>query len=142
MRNSTILSSSPLSTRYLWTAAGLIATFGLTACNKPTEVTVAMPPAAPPTEASGPAYPASMPASDAPAMASTNVSDGDVTEHVKTALERSPLLQGMLITVQTTKGDVSLTGTLNTQAQVDEATRIARASEGVHAVHDHLSIKP
>lgn len=135
-------SHTPLATRYLWTAAGLIATFGLTACNKPTEVTVAMPPAAPPTEASGPAYPASMPASDAPAMASTNVSDGDVTEHVKTALERSPLLQGMLITVQTTKGDVSLTGTLNTQAQVDEATRIARASEGVHAVHDHLSIKP
>ena len=43
-------SSTPLSTRYLWTAAGLIATFGLTACNKPTEVTVALPPAAPSAE--------------------------------------------------------------------------------------------
>jgi hyperosmotically inducible periplasmic protein len=47
-----------------------------------------------------------------------NVSDIDVTEHVKTAL-----LQ------------------LENQAQIDDALKIARASEGAHSIHDELTIK-
>jgi hyperosmotically inducible periplasmic protein len=104
--------------------AGLLLALGLAGCNKPSE------PVAARAEA----------ASSAEAVAA-NVSDIDVTEHVKTALLRSDMLHGLDITVVTTKGDVSLTGTLSAQAQVDEATRIARAAEGVHAVHDHLTVK-
>ena len=81
---------------------------------------------------------ASMPAA---APATTNVSDIDVTEHVKTALLRSDLLKGMEIAVVTTQGDVRLTGVLDTQPQIDDALRIARAAEGAHAVHDELTLK-
>ncbi len=82
-----------------------------------------------------------------PAMSSTptaaagnNVSDADVTEHVKTALLKAESLKSADITVVTTKGDVRLTGTLANQAQVDEAIKVARAAEGVHAIHDELTI--
>jgi osmotically-inducible protein OsmY len=70
-----------------------------------------------------------------------NVSDIDVTEHVKTALGQSESLKGLDINVVTLKGDVRLKGVLNSQAQVDEAIKIARASDGAHAVHDELTIK-
>ena len=105
--------------------AALLATVALAGCGKKAE-TLNAPEVA--------AMPASSP------MA--NVSDIDVTEHVKTALAQSETLHGMNIAVSTQKGDVSLTGTLDTQAQVSEALRIARAADGVHAVHDHLRLKP
>ena len=77
----------------------------------------------------------------APTAAGANVSDIDVTEHVKTALLRSEILKGSEINVVTLKGDVRLIGVLDSQAQVDEAIKIARASEGAHAIHDELTIK-
>jgi hyperosmotically inducible periplasmic protein len=104
--------------------AALLLALGLAGCSKPSE----------------PAK-ASVDAASSAAAAVANVSDIDITQHVKTALLRSDVLKGRDITVLTTKGDVSLTGTLSSQAQVDEAIRIARAAEGIHAVHDHLTIK-
>ena len=73
--------------------------------------------------------------------AAAQVSDGDVTEHVRTALQQSELLKGFDIGVVTVKGDVRLTAVVDTQAQIDEALRIARAANGVHTVHDELSLK-
>lgn len=70
-----------------------------------------------------------------------NVSDVDITEHVKTALHQNDMLKGFDINVVTVKGDVRLTGVLDTQAQADEAIKIARTSEGAHAVHDELTLK-
>jgi hyperosmotically inducible periplasmic protein len=104
--------------------AALVVALGLTACTQQVE----------------PATPSAGAASGA-AAAVANVSDVDINEHVKTALLRSEMLKGTDITVLTTQGDVSLTGTLRSQAQVDEAIRIARAAEGIHAVHDHLTVK-
>jgi osmotically-inducible protein OsmY len=69
------------------------------------------------------------------------VSDVDVTEHVKTALLQSESLKGFDIKVVTLKGDVRLMGMLDNQAQIDEALRIARASDGSHTIHDELTIK-
>jgi hyperosmotically inducible protein len=66
--------------------------------------------------------------SKAPEPAAANVSDIDITEHVKTALLQAESLKGQDITVVTRKGDVRLTGTLATQVQIDEALRIARAA--------------
>ncbi|MCV2350955.1 BON domain-containing protein [Paucibacter sp. Y2R2-4] len=82
-----------------------------------------------------------------PDMAATGagpvqVSDLAVTEHVKTALQNDEVLKGFDIQVVTNKGDVRLIGVLNTQAQIDEALRIARAAEGAHSIHDELSVKP
>lgn len=77
----------------------------------------------------------------APAAVAGNVSDSDITEHVKTALQQNDALKGFNINVVTAMGDVRLTGVLDTQAQIDEAIKIARASEGAHTVHDELTIK-
>jgi osmotically-inducible protein OsmY len=79
--------------------------------------------------------------SPAASAAVVNVSDVDVTEHVKTALHQSESLKGFDINVVTLKGDVRLIGMLDDQAQIDEALRIARASDGAHTIHDELTIK-
>jgi hyperosmotically inducible protein len=70
-----------------------------------------------------------------------NVSDADVTEHVKMALQQNDRLKGFNISVSTIKGDVRLNGVLDNQAQIDEAIRIARTSEGAHTIHDELTLK-
>ena len=80
-------------------------------------------------------------AAPVPTASVANVSDIDVTEHVKTALLQSKVLKGFDINVVTLKGDVRLIGVLDSQAQVDEAIKIARASDGTHAIHDELTIK-
>lgn len=80
-------------------------------------------------------------ASPSASSPAANVSDIDVTEHVKTALLQEESLKGLDITVVTSKGDVRLTGVLDTQAQIDDAIRIARAADGAHAIHDELTIR-
>ena len=105
---------------FLLFTVAMAVTMAVGGCDKP-------PPATP-----------SMPAASA---ASGNVSDTDVTEHVKTALHQNELLKGFDIAVVTLKGDVRLTGVLDSQPQIDEALKIARASDGAHAVHDELTIK-
>jgi osmotically-inducible protein OsmY len=101
-------------------AAVLVAT-AMAGCSKPAGMSVASP------AASSPA---------------ANVSDIDVTEHVKTALHQTASLKGIDITVVTLKGDVRLIGVLDSQAQIDDAIRIARAADGAHAIHDELTIRP
>ncbi len=81
---------------------------------------------------------ASMPTVTAPAA---NVADSDVTEHVTTALYQNDGLKGFNIAVVTLKGDVRLTGVVDTQAQIDEALKIAKAADGAHTVHDELTLK-
>ncbi len=83
----------------------------------------------------------SSPMMPAASQASVNVSDRDVTEHVKTALQQNDTLKGFDIAVVTLKGDVRLIGALNNQGQIDEAIRIARAADGVHTIHDELTIR-
>jgi hyperosmotically inducible protein len=85
--------------------------------------------------------PATPPASPAIPAAAANVSDLDVTEHVKTALLQNESLKGFDINVVTLKGDVRLSGMVNSQAQIDEALAIARASDGAHTIHNELTIK-
>jgi len=106
--------------QHLLAAATTLALLGLGACGKAPEPTVANP---------------------AASSATANVSDIDVTEHVKTVLNQTASLKGIDITVVTLKGDVRLTGVLDSQSQIDEALRIARAAEGAHTIHDELTIK-
>lgn len=103
-----------------------LATLGLGGCSKPPEPTVAG---------------SAAPAAPAASSATGNVADIDVKEHVTTALQQSEALKGFDITVVTLKGDVRLIGVLDTQTQIDEAIRIARAADGAHTIHDELTIK-
>ena len=70
-----------------------------------------------------------------------NIADVDVTTNVKTALLRDAALQGVDISVITLKGDVRLIGVVDTQGQIDAAVKLARGSDGVHAIHDELTLK-
>ena len=91
-------------------------------CSKPPEVI----PAAPPSSAP---------------MAAGNVSDMDVTEHVKTALSQNDMLKNFEITVVTSKGDVRVTGLVDNQAQIDEVAKIVLAADGAHTIHNELTLK-
>jgi len=81
---------------------------------------------------------------DAPpgtATAATEVADGEVSTHVKTALLQEPTLAHLDITVVTAKGDVRLSGIVDTQAQIDTAQRIVTATEGSHTIHNELTLR-
>ena len=101
-------------------ALALAASALVAGCNKPPETSNGMP---------------------ATSTEVANVSDVDITQHVTTALQQNASLKGFAINVIALKGDVRLIGVVDTQAQIDEALRIARASEGVHAIHDELTVK-
>ncbi len=100
-------------------AAVLVATV-VGGCSKPPEVSIASPSASAPEG---------------------HVSDSAVTEHVNTALRQTESLKGVDISVVTLNGDVRLTGTLDNQAQIDDAITIARAADGAHTIHDELTIR-
>jgi hyperosmotically inducible protein len=68
-------------------------------------------------------------------------SDDDVTMKVKAALLRNENVEKFDIGVATVKGDVRLTGVVDNQTQIAEAIKVARGVEGVHGLHDDLSIK-
>ena len=116
-------------------AASLLALLAAAGCSPTPPVAVT----APTTASSGMADNG---AASAPSVAaSANVADIDVTEHVKTALRQNEALKGFDITVVTINGDVRLNGVLDSQAQIDEALRIARAADGAHAIHDELTVR-
>jgi hyperosmotically inducible protein len=101
-------------------AAMAASTILLGGCNKPAEPTATTP---------------------AVSATSGNVADPDVTTNVRTALLQNATLKGFDINVVTLKGDVRLIGVLDTQAQIDEAIKVARAAEGAHSIHDELVLK-
>lgn len=68
-------------------------------------------------------------------------SDLALTADVKAALLEAPEINMYDIAVESTKGDVKLTGLLGTQAQIDEAVRLVKLVGGVKAVHNELAIK-
>jgi hyperosmotically inducible protein len=51
-------------------------------------------------------------------------------------------LKNFEITVVSTKGDVLLTGVLNSQSQINQAILITEGVIGVKAVHDELTLRP
>jgi hyperosmotically inducible protein len=96
----------------------------ITGCNKPTETT-------------------GKPTSIAPEAhtATTSINDSEVTSRVKSALVQDDILKTFEITVATLKGDVRITGIVNNQAQIDHADKLLHSIEGVHTIHDELTIK-
>ncbi len=71
----------------------------------------------------------------------THINDSDVTSRVKSALLQDDSLKNSAITVVTLKGDVRLTGAVENQSQIDYVDKLVRSIEGVHTIHDELSIK-
>ena len=71
----------------------------------------------------------------------TSIDDTSVTGRVKSALLADPAIKSFDISVVTFKGEVQLSGFVNNQGQIDQAARIARATEGASSVKNELSIK-
>jgi hyperosmotically inducible protein len=69
------------------------------------------------------------------------MSDTEVTTKVKTSLLADLKVKSFDIAVVTIKGDVRLTGTVDNQEQLDHVDKLVRSIEGVHSIHDELTIK-
>lgn len=75
--------------------------------------------------------------------AKTNVTldDSEITARVKASIFAEPGLKTLQISVDTVKGVVTLSGSVDTPADSDRASGLARAVAGVSAVDNRLAVK-
>ena len=71
----------------------------------------------------------------------TKLDDGIVTAKVKGALLADVYVKSLDIAVLTRKGEVQLSGFVDSQSQIDGAIEVARGVEGVRTVSNEMSIK-
>jgi len=69
-------------------------------------------------------------------------SDAVVTTKVKAAFVADDTLSALDIAVETHDGVVTLTGTVGTEAEVEQAARVARDIEGVKQVRNDIKVDP
>jgi hyperosmotically inducible protein len=78
----------------------------------------------------------------APPQAVDPLSDAAITARVASGIHDDPALAGTDLTVNTSRGVVSLTGTVKSPEQVAEATARAQAPDGVVRLDTHVSVVP
>jgi hyperosmotically inducible protein len=78
---------------------------------------------------------------DGKATVGNTVDDSIVTAKVKSALLADPAVKSFDIAIVTRKGEVQLSGYVDSQAQINRAIDIARAVEGVQSINNEMSIK-
>ena len=66
--------------------------------------------------------------------------DGAITATVKTALAADSLVKARNINVDTSRGVVTLTGTVGSAAEKQRALDLAKRAEGVTSVKDNLRV--
>lgn len=69
------------------------------------------------------------------------VDDAAVTAKVKAALVKDPVVKALQVSVETFKGDVQLSGFVDTDAQKAQAERVAKTVAGVGKVTNNISVK-
>jgi hyperosmotically inducible periplasmic protein len=79
--------------------------------------------------------------SDTANNAANAAEDTVITAKVKAALLADTEVKGLDIKVETNQGNVSLSGTVNSQAQIDNALRITRNIDGVKNVDNKMTVK-
>ena len=79
-------------------------------------------------------------AADAANSVGAEIDDGVITTKVKSALLADDTVKGLDINVDTAQGVVRLSGAVDSQAQVDMATQIAKGVEGVKDVQNELTV--
>lgn len=93
------------------------------------------------TEMNTPATDMNTPAATDNQTVGEQVDDGVITTKVKSALLADDTVKGLDINVDTAQGMVSLNGVVDSQAQIDMATQIAKSVEGVKDVQNNLTVK-
>jgi hyperosmotically inducible protein len=71
----------------------------------------------------------------------TELDDTVLTTRVKSALLVDPDIRSFDIAVVTRKGEVQLSGFVDSQAQIDQAVAIANKVDGVTSIGNEMSIK-
>ena len=74
-------------------------------------------------------------------QAGDKLGDAAITAKVKTALIGEPGLKALKIDVDTANGIVTLTGSVDSPQNLERATQVAQAVEGVKSVDNRLNIK-
>lgn len=69
------------------------------------------------------------------------INDAEITTKVKAAIFAEPGLKTLQISVDTVNGVVTLTGSVDSQANSDTAKSLAGAVSGVHRVENQLALK-
>jgi osmotically-inducible protein OsmY len=69
------------------------------------------------------------------------VDDASITSKVKAALFKDPEVKGLAVKVKTFKGEVQLSGFVNSQHEKDRAGEIARSINGVQWVNNDIRVK-
>jgi hyperosmotically inducible periplasmic protein len=72
--------------------------------------------------------------------ARTQMSDSAITTKVKAKFTADPEVAGRNVDVNTEEGTVYLTGRVKTQREKEEAERMARETDGVVRVVNHLNV--
>jgi hyperosmotically inducible protein len=78
---------------------------------------------------------------DGAATVGNTVDDSIITGKIKTALLADPNVKSFDIAVVTRKGETQLSGFVDSQAQINQASSLARSVEGVKSVANEMSIK-
>lgn len=138
---------TPQPRRLISAAAITLALASLVACGK-TETPVEAPPATSPAPApmttptpARAATPPAMSASEPSTTMGEKIDDTVITTKVKTALLADDTVKGMDITVNTSMGEVQLSGVVDNQMQIDKAVEVAKAVEGVQRVQNGMTVK-
>lgn len=71
----------------------------------------------------------------------TKIDDTVITTSVKSALLANPEIKSFDLKVETRKGEVQLSGFVDSQAQIDQASSVARGIAGVEKVLNNVAIK-
>lgn len=75
------------------------------------------------------------------AAAGDRIDDATITAKVKTALVAEPGLKALQINVDTADGVVTLSGAVDSPGNLDRATQVAQAVQGVKSVDNRLTVK-
>lgn len=70
------------------------------------------------------------------------LTDPAITASVKSKLLVDPMVSGLKIDVDTRDGMVTLSGQVRTQAEREQALKLARETDGVRSVEDKLTVVP
>jgi hyperosmotically inducible protein len=104
----------------LSTALAGVMTIFIAGCNKPPEATGTPPPST---------------------TVGTEIDDSVVTARVKSALLADPDVKSFGFKVETRKGEVQLSGFVDSQTQIDRAIAVTRGVAGVKSVENKVSLK-
>ncbi|MBK5966274.1 transporter [Thiocystis minor] len=79
--------------------------------------------------------------SESAAKTGNYMDDAGITAKIKAEILRDPALKVFQIHVATTKGVVTLSGTLDSQLTIDRAVDLARGTQNVTSVENNLVLK-